>query len=142
MKKICLILSYFCLIFFFGCQAEESNKNKSMNKDKVTFNTTDDLIKMIKENYNQKGLSGVTEWVNNNFKENTTLTIARDISTPSNVETAIIHDRVIIKLNNRGEETEVYYLEPIYENTFSGDLFLSIRLNFIEEPFELLLFSK
>lgn len=140
-----LVLNLFCLIFFFGigCQSEKKQKNNQpMIRKNISFSSTDDIISSLKEIYQNKGLEGVKEWVNDTFQTNSQITVARDITNISKVDTSIVYDRTIVKLTKAGEETEVYYLAPIHDDAFSSNLFLSIRLNFIDEPFEFLIYTK
>jgi hypothetical protein len=151
MIKITFALCLPCLsiLVLWGCTAvKHSNDNLRntdgvfMNNQDIQFKNTDELISTLREKYNTNDIAGVQNWVHKTFKPNTKITIARDVKNPTKIDSEQLYDRVIIRLDKNGNETNEYYLNPIHEDTFSSNLFLSVRLNFIENPFELLLFTK
>ena len=112
-----------------------------MCKEKITFQSIDNIINILKEKYNKGGLKDVQQWVEATFQQNREMSIARDLNDLSNIENVTIYDRSIIKLDKLGEETNIYYLEALNPDLAKHNLFISIRLNFINEPFELLVFT-
>ncbi len=132
---------------FLGCHSpSEITTNvtpeidHTMYNQEITFESTDTLIESLKEQYNQGGLASLRDWVNSNFQPKTKINIARDLTNLSKIDSRIIYDRAIMQLDQQGNETNFYYLEPINQDAFSADLFLSIRLNFIPEPLEVLIY--
>ena len=119
-----------------------SDKRNLMDSKNISFKSTDELIRFIKNKYETEGLQGVVRWAENDLKEGSEITLARDVTNLSDIESSIVYDRAVIQLNGRGEETHNYYLYPLHTNAFEANLFLSIRLNFIEQPFELLIYTR
>jgi hypothetical protein len=113
-----------------------------MNAQEIKFDSTDGIIQELKNQYNQGGLLKVKSWVDATFQPNTKISVARDVTDLSKIDSRIIYDRVLIQLDDQGNETEVYFLTPINQDAFSSDLFLSVRLTFTREPCELLLYVK
>ena len=111
-----------------------------MDNDEVDLGNTDRTITLLREIYAKDGIRGVVAWVEETFQPNTKVKIARDMANLSEIDTRVIYDRVIFQIDSEGNETDVCYLEPVNKDVFSEDLFLSIRMNFVEEPFELLLY--
>lgn len=111
-----------------------------MSEQEATFESTDKIIESLKEKYSQGGVSNVKDWVNTTFQPKTTITVARDITNLSKVDRRVIYDRAIVQLDNTGNETSVYYLDPVNQDASSLDLFLSLRLTFIETPLEVLVY--
>lgn len=112
-----------------------------MNDNEIDLENTDKLISSLKKKYSEGGIPGVVKWVDEMFQPNTRLRIARNMTDLSAIDSRVIYDRVIFQMDDKGGETGVCYLAPVKKDAFSADLFLSIRLNFIEEPFELLLYT-
>jgi len=111
-----------------------------MNDNEIDLENTDKIISFLKEKYAKDGIHGVVEWVEETFQPNTRLKMARNMANLSVVDNRVIYDRAILQIDGEGNETDVCYLAPANKDAYSADLFLSIRLNFIEEPFELLLY--
>lgn len=112
-----------------------------MNVKTISFKSIDHLIDFIKGTYENEGLQGVVKWAENDLKEGAGISLARDVTNLSDIESCIIYDRAIIQLNSQGEETRNFYLKPLHEEAFDANLFLSIRLNFVVHPFELLIYT-
>ncbi|MEO5998526.1 MAG: hypothetical protein ABIN89_17345 [Chitinophagaceae bacterium] len=144
------LLYLFIYLLFLGCnntsnenanETTKSNKEIMQNKT-VNFNTTDDIINVLKTTYSEDGMSGVITWTEKTLAPQTTINVARDLLKPEVKEKKTIYDRAIMKLDKQGNELNDYYLQPLQkEDTEQSEVFLSIRLNFIEEPFELLIFT-
>lgn len=113
-----------------------------MNKQEVSFQSTDDILNILKKMYHTEGINGVTRWVEKSFRTDSQLSMARDVTNLTEIDEAMIYDRVIIPLNKAGEEMSEYYLKPLHEDVFDQNLFLSIRLHFIDQPFELLIYTR
>lgn len=117
-------------------------KMQSMNQLEISYKSTDQIIDSLKRVFEIDGLPGVIHWADDLFREDKQISLARDVTNLHNIDHGIIYDRSIIGLNQDGEETDNYYLHPIHDDAFGANLFLSIRLNFVNQPFELLIFTK
>ena len=117
-------------------------KRRLMDSKNISFKSTDHLINFIKNIYENEGLQGVVKWAENDLKEGSEISLARDVTNLSGIESSIVYDRAIIQLNSKGEETRNFYLNPLHANVFDSNLFLSVRLNFVVHPFELLIYTR
>ena len=138
------VLVCLSLLIGIGYKSKEENLNEKpqMIKKEISFRSIDDIINTLKATYQSNGLQGVKEWAVSTFQSNMQISVARDVTNISNIDTEFIYDRAIIKLNESGEEMGAYYLKPMHEDAFSSNLFLSVRLNFIDDPLELLIYTK
>lgn len=112
----------------------------TMTKKQINLGTTDDIIKSLKSHYKRGGMDRVVDWVTTTFSPGTDIKVARDVTNPTNMEEKTVYDRIILQLDDQGYETVTHHLKPVEKVVASSDLFLSIRLHFIEDPFELLVY--
>lgn len=112
-----------------------------MNQKTISFASTDSLLEILADKYRVEGMPGVVAWVNESFKTGVVVSMARDPGNLYRIEKASIYDRALIQLTDDGEETGVTILSPKHSDAFSTNLFLSVRLIFIDQPFGLLLYT-
>lgn len=112
----------------------------AMTKKQINLGTTDDIIGSLKSHYMQGGMDRVVDWVMKTFRPGTNIKVSRDVTRPADKEEKTVYNRLILKLDKQGNETVNYHLKPVEKEMASSELFLSVRLHFIEDPFELLIY--
>jgi hypothetical protein len=119
-------------------------KDTDQVNDALKFDSVDELQLILKDLYVKQGISGVKEWIINNFTEGRKMLFKKGQSGQLNEEVEIC-DRKMEILDKNGINIVKDDFLPFMSqsiNNHSCKLYFSLRILFINDPFGITIYNK